>query len=144
MFLVLKNGQDKRVIEMKNVGNMLMSALMKAIPIAIIAAILITVLGIALAAVETFFVGIGTVVATFVMGIITFLLFVYAKEMHKGKEGLVDMLPVMILVITIGSVFANWIPALLVVLEIHSVMAIAMSLVVVYLASALSKKYIKL
>ena len=63
MFLVLKNGQDKRVIEMKNVGNMLMSALMKAIPIAIIAAILITILGIALAAVETFFVGIGTVVA---------------------------------------------------------------------------------
>ena len=123
---------------------MLISALGKAIPVALIAAVLIMILGFVLVAIESFFAGIGTVIATFIMGVITFLLFVYAKEMHKGKEGLVDMLPVMILVITLGSVFAEWIPALSVILEINSVMAIAMSLVVVYIASALSKRYVKL
>jgi len=121
----------------------LMKPLMRAVPTTVIAVVLLSILGIFLTGLESMLGPVGTVVTTLVMGVIAYLLFVFAKQMHRGNDDFVTMIPTLILVSTVAAVLSTAIPALSLSLEINTVAGIALSLTVIYIAEEYARNIVK-
>ena len=136
-----------RKIKMKmpkvNMQKLLVKPLIRAFPTTLIAIVLMAVLGIAFTGLASVLGTLGQVVSTLGMGIVAYILFVVAKETHKGQEDIVTMIPTFILVSTIAAVLATMFPVLALAFEINTVAALAMSISVIYLAEEYSRMIVK-
>ena len=115
-------------------------AVSRAIPMVVIAMLLMTGLGLVFNWIETFFGNIGTVVAILAMGFASLILFVVAKDIHKGKENIVDMMPALIMLGMFGAVIMHYTTIFDLVLDINSISALAFTLAVVYFAEETVRK----
>jgi len=136
-----------RKIKMKmpkvNMQKLLVKPLIRAFPTTLIAVVLMAVLGIALTSLAAVFGMLGQAISTLMMGIVAYVLFVIAKQTHRGQEDIVTMIPTLILVSTIAAVLATIFPVLALAFEINTVAALAMSLVVIYFAEEYSRMIVK-
>ena len=133
----------KRRLPKVNMQKLLMKPLIRALPTTAIAVVILAVLGLALTGLQSFLGMLGPVITTLSMGIIAYLLFVVAKQTHKGQEDLVTMIPTMILVSTIAATLAIFWPVIGLVFEINTVAALALSLTVIYFAEEYSRMLVK-